>query len=385
MIENDAGQALNPKLVLSLSTAWACVNLLAGTIGTLPLLVYRRRSDGGREVDTSHPLYRILHDSPNADQTAVDFFEFESASLELWGSAYARKDKLGGRLVGLTPVRPDIMRVSRTSNGALRYRWSEHGQSFDVGAQDVLHVRGFGGAPEGGLSTMEFGGQTFGMARAIDQSAAVTFRNGMRPSFVIAFQEFLSRERREEVHAALEKKFVGAMNSGRPFVAEGGQTVTPLSMKPEDVQMLASRGFSVEEICRLFGVPPFMVGHTEKSTSWGTGIEQQTIGFVKFTLRRRIKRFEQAIMKQLLTPEDRAAGIIVEFSLEGLLRGDSQARSRFYQSGLQSGWLTINEVRALENLPPVEGGDTPRMQMQNVPISEIDDEAIRRAIAQGQD
>jgi HK97 family phage portal protein len=134
--------------------------------------------------------------------------------------------------------------------------------------------------------------------------------------------------------------------------------------------MLESRGFSVEEICRFFGVPPFMIGHTEKTTSWGTGLEQMSMGFQKFTLRRRLKRIEQALEKQLLTGDDRAAGITVEFVVEGLLRGDSAARAAFYNSGLNNGWMTINEVRGLENLPPVQGGDVPRMQMQNVPITD---------------
>jgi HK97 family phage portal protein len=134
--------------------------------------------------------------------------------------------------------------------------------------------------------------------------------------------------------------------------------------------MLESRAFSIEEVARLFGVPPHMIGHTEKSTSWGTGIEQQTIGFVQYTMRRRLKRIEQALEKYLLTPRDRAEGISIEFNVEGLLRGDSKTRADFHASGLQNGWLTINEVRRRENLPPVEGGDVPRMQMQNVPITE---------------
>src|SRR5690606_27678298 len=180
---------------------------------------------------------------------------------------------------------------------------------------------------------------------------------------VVAYKEWLTTEQRDLVEGRLEEKYLGAMNAGRPFIAEGGQTVSTISMNPEDAQMLESRAFSVEEICRLFGVPPHMVGHTEKSTSWGTGIEQQTLGFVKFSLRRRLKRIEQALMKQLLTADDLARGITIEFNLEGLLRGDSTGRSKFYESGLRNGWMTINEVRALENMPPVEGGEVPRMQM----------------------
>jgi len=154
------------------------------------------------------------------------------------------------------------------------------------------------------------------------------------------------------------------------MILEGGWKWSSLSISPDDAQMLESCGFSVEEVCRFFGVPPHMIGHTTKSTSWGTGLEQQSIGFQRYALRRRLKRIEQAIAKQLLTQEDRARGIVVEFNLEGLLRGDSAARSNFYGSALNNGWMTINEVRALENLPPVPGGDVPRMQMQNVPITD---------------
>jgi HK97 family phage portal protein len=141
-------------------------------------------------------------------------------------------------------------------------------------------------------------------------------------------------------------------------------------MKPEDAQMLESRAFSVQEVCRFFGVPPFMIGHTEKVTSFGSGLTEQVLGFQKFTLRRRLKRIEQALEKQLLTAAERAAGMSIEFNLDGLLRGDATARATFYQQMTQIGAMTINEVRALENLPAVTGGEVPRMQMQNVPITE---------------
>jgi len=189
----------------------------------------------------------------------------------------------------------------------------------------------------------------------------------------VAFKEFLTKEQRDIVESRLVDKFVGSMNAGRPMVLEGGTEWKQLTINPEDAQMLQSRAFSVEEICRFFGVPPYMVGHTQTSTSWGTGLEQQTLGFQKFTLRRRLKRIEQALEKQLLTPEDRSRGVVIEFALEGLLRGDSTARAAFYGSALNSGWMTINEVRELENLPPVDGGDVPRMQSQNVPITQSPD------------
>jgi HK97 family phage portal protein len=180
----------------------------------------------------------------------------------------------------------------------------------------------------------------------------------------------LSKQQRIDAEELLQQKYQGAMNAGVPMLLDNGLTWQSITINPDDAQMLESRGFSVEEICRFFGVPPHMVGHTDNSTSWGTGLEQQTLGFQKFTLRRRLKRIEQALEKQLLTARDRADGITVEFNLEGLLRADSAARSAFYGNMTRIGVMTINEVRALENLPPVEGGDVPRMQMQNVPITE---------------
>lgn len=365
-----AGESVVTQDVLALSAAWACINLIAGTIGTLPLLVYRTDAAGGRTVALDHPLYRILHESPNADQSTIDFLEFISANLELQGNGYARKDKSRGQIVGLTPIRADLVSVRRSSNGALRYRWAENGEQFDLGQDDILHIRGFGGGAEGGLSTLTYGRHTFSLAKAIDRSAGVTFANGMRPSVVISYKEWLTPEQRNLAQGRLEEKYTGAMNAGRPFVAEGGQTVTPLSMKPEDAQMLQSRGFSVEEVCRLFGTPPIMIGHGEKTSSWGTGVQEVTLGFIKYTLRRRLVRIEQAMRKQLLTPADRAAGITIEFSLEGLLRGDSKARAEFYRTMSSIGGMTINEIRQLENLPPVEGGDVVRLQMQNVPIDQ---------------
>ena len=365
-----AGEEVTPSGVLGLSAAWACVNLIAGTIATLPLMVYRAQKDGSRAVAKDHPLYRILHDNPNSDQTAVDYLEFVQSSLEFWGNSYSRIVRSGEKPVSLLPIRPDIMTVDRDERGRVRYRWSEDGQFFERFDDTVLHIRGFGGGPLGGLSTLAFARNAFGLALATDRAARDTFSNGMRPSGQFVFKEWLTKDQRELVEQRLAEKYMGAMNAGRPYIAEGGLEYKPISINPEDAQMLETRGFSVDEVCRFFGVPPFMIGHTEKSTSWGTGLAEQVLGFQKFNLRRRLKRIEQAIEKRLLTAADRAAGVTVEFNLEGLLRGDSDKRTAFYTSGLTNGWMTINEVRALENMPPVEGGDTPRMQMQNVPITE---------------
>lgn len=372
---SDTGELVNDHMSLSLSVVWACVNLLAGTGGTLPLVLYRGTGDS-REVAKDHPLYRVLHDSPNFDQTDVDFLEFLFASVELHGNAYARIVRAGGQVNSLHPVAPHLVTVRRLASGTLEYRWTEDGKAFVETDATMLHVRGFGGNPLGGLSTLRFARNTFGLARSIERAAGNTFRNGLRPSGVLTMPGVLKDDQRDAIEAGLQRKFAGAINAGRPMVLEGGVTWQQMMIDPEDAQMLESRRFSVEEICRFFGVPPFMIGHTEKSTSWGTGIEQQTLGFQKYTLRRRLRRVEKAMTKQLLSAEDRAAGYYVEFNIEGLLRADSAGRARFYQTMTQIGTMTINEVRKLENLPPVNGGDVPRMQMQNVPITEAGKDLI---------
>ncbi|MGH6746583.1 phage portal protein [Novosphingobium sp.] len=363
-------EVVNSSSVLGLSAAWGCVNLLAGTISSLSMNV--QVSEGGvKRPAPDHPLQGVL-DDPNADQTPIDFWEQISLGLELWGNAYARVDKRSdGSIISLTPIRPDIMQVERARSGALRYRWYDEGR-HDEDEANVLHIRGIGGDALGGMSPLTWARNTFGTAQAIERAAGRTFANGVRPSGVLSIAHALDGKQRAEAEALLQDKFAGAMHAGRPMLLDNGMQWQQITFNPEDAQMLESRGFSVEEICRIFGVPPFMVGHTEKVTSFGSGLEQQILGFQKFTLRKRLKKIEQAVRKQLMTPEDRRAGYAVAFNLEDLLRGDSKARAAFYRSLLDAGVITINEVRALEGLAPIAGGDVPRMQKQNVPITDVE-------------
>lgn len=374
-LSGDAGELVTPRSAMGLSAVWACSNLISGTISSLPLQVFSTGRDGYRQPDKAHPLYGVLHDSPNFDQTALDFWDYINLSIELWGNGYARKVRgAGGRIVALRPIKPDSITVRRLPRGPLEYRWTEDGRSYVETEDEVFHVRGPGGDPLGGMSTLQFARNSFSAAQAAERAAAGMFKNGLRPSGVIKFKEWLTPEQRAIAHASVAEKYIGAVNSGRPFIAEGGMEYQHLTISPEDAQMLETRQFSIEEVCRFFNVPPVLIGHAGASTAWPTSVEQQIIMFIQFTLRRRLKRIEQAISKQLLSPEDRAQGVIAEWNIEGLLRGDSTARAAFYGSGLQAGWLTINEVRGRENLPAVAGGDTPRMQMQNVPITEAGQE-----------
>lgn len=358
---------------LGLSATWACVNLLAGTIGSLPLMIYRTDASGVRTAAKDHPLYWVLHDSPNYDQTALDFWEFMAASLELHGNAYAsmaRRDD--GAILSLTPIRPDIVTARRVIGGEIEYSWTADGKPKALRQGDMLHIRGFGGDALSGCSTLSVCRSTFNAAYATDRAAATMFANGALPSGVLSTDKALTGPQRTEAEKLLTEKFAGAMNAGRPMLLDNGVKWEQLTISPEDAQMLDSRKFSGEEICRLFGIPPAMVGYGDKASNWGTGKEVDVLGFQKFTLRRRLKRIELALQKQLLTYRDRLEGITIEFNIEGLLRGDSEARAAFYKSGLGDGWLTINEVRGKENMPPVEGGDVARVQMQNVPLAMAD-------------
>lgn len=365
-----AGEVVTASSAMALSAVWGCANLISGTISSLPFEMHRRGSSGMSGVADQHPLHGVIYESPNFDQTALDFWDYLCLSLELWGNAYARVERSGDRVVALYPVQPEAMTVTRLSTGALDYRWSQDGRYFQRSDRDVLHIRGPGGDPLGGMSTLKFGREAFSSALAADRAAGGMFKNGLRPSGVIKIKEWLTPEQRALTDQRLAEKYMGAVNAGRPFVAEGGMEYQHISISPEDAQMLETRQFGIEEICRFFGVPPVMIGHSGASTAWPTSVEQQMITFQVYTLRRRIKRIEQAVSKQLLTAEDRAAGFSARFNLDALLRGDSASRSAFYGAMSQIGAMTINEIRARENLPPVPGGDVPRMQMQNVPITQ---------------
>jgi HK97 family phage portal protein len=363
-----SGERVSEASALGLTTMVACVRLLSSTVASLPLMVYRK-VDGLPQPYSQHPLYTILHDSPNYDQGALDFWEYAQASLELYGNAFAEIIRTGGRVIALRPVPPKDMQVRRVPGGAIEYIYVFEGERRRATESDMLHIRGFGGGPLGGTSVLSLCRHAIGSAIAAQRAADKHFANGVSPSGLLLYDKPLTPQQRTDVEALMREKYVGAVNAGRPMVLDNGVSFQQLSVSAEDTQLLESRRFSVEEICRIFGVPPHMVGHTEKSSSWGTGLDEQTRGFQKYALRPRLRRLEQALMKQLLTPQDRANGVFIEFNVDGLLRGDQKARGAHYERMLRNGVMTVNEVRAKENLAPLPGGDVPRTQMQNVPLA----------------
>jgi len=360
--------------IVGLSASWACVQLLAGTIASLPLMVYRTDAQGIRRVARDHPLYFVLHDSPNYDQTAVDFWEMMAAGIELQGNAYALKERRSGGIVNaLHPLRPDLVKVRRAGDGGLEYDWTEDGRRHVKRGEDVLHIRGPLGNALTGASTLSMCRGVFDDALSAETAAGAMFNNGVNPSGILATPDDvrLTNVQRDELETRLAQKYMGSIRQGRPMLLDGGLKWTQLSINPHDAQMLESRKFSGEQICRIFGVPPAMVGFGDKGSNWGTGKEVDILGFQKFTLRKRLKRIEQALLKQLVPlAEQRAQGLTIEFNLEGLLRGDTASRYDAYEKAIRMGLRTRNECRALENLPPVPGGDVITVQMQDIPLAD---------------
>ncbi|MDR5736140.1 phage portal protein [Caballeronia sp. LZ025] len=374
--QSSSGEAVTVDSALQLSAAWACVRLIAETIATLPLNLYAKATDGTRTVATNHPLYGLLHNQPNADNTAVEFWEVIVASMLLRGNGYARKMRAGGRIIGLDLMLPSRTDVKRLSTGQLQYTYSEvDGTSTVLTEDDVLHFRGFSLNGWMGLSVIAYAAEIFGNATAANKTSSSVFRNGLRPSGVLSTEQILPKDKRTEIRTDLTEQFGGAMQAGKTMVLEAGMKYQAITMNPGDVQLLETKAFNVEEICRWFRVPPFMVGHSEKSTSWGTGIEQQMIGFLTFSLRPWLTRIEQTIKKGCLSPAERLT-YYAEFAVEGLLRADSAGRAAFYSQMVNNGIYTRDECRVMENKAK-KGGNADVLTVQSalLPIDKLGEQS----------
>lgn len=353
---------------LQLSTVWACVRLIAETLSTLPLLLYERQGDR-REVARNHPLYPLLHDMPNADMTAVEFWEAVVCGLLLWGNAYVLKSRGGaGRMVALTPLNPAQVTVRRTRSGAVTYIYAAPTGQVEYTENDIWHVKGFGTDGLCGLSPITMGWRSMSSATAAENASSDLYTNRMRPAAVVSVPDILTPQQREQMKVKVMGAVFGSSQTGQLQMLEGGMTYTQLSMNPADAQMLESRSFSVEDLCRWFSIPPSMIGHGTAVSNWGTGREQQNLGFLQYVLRPYMVRIEQGIKKSLMTPAERLR-YYAEYSLEGLLRADSAARASYYSTMVQNGLKTRNEIRALENDPPVAGGDELTVQSNLIPLT----------------
>lgn len=382
---SSAGVNVNDQNILRLSAVWACVRLISETIGTLPLGMHERTRDGKRPAP-QHPLHFILGMQPNADTISSVHWESVVAAMLLRGNARCEKLMIGTRVVGLQFLYPGRLRITRRGDGSKEYRYTEEdGRQRLIPADRIWTIPGWSLDGKTGVSVIHYGAQVFGAALATDEAASGTFKRGLMPTTWFKYPKVLKAEQREEARTFIDERLSGAVNAGKPAILEADMEVGTLGINPKDAQLLESRAFSVEEICRWFRVPPWMVGHTDKSTSWGTGIEQQMIGFLVFTLGPWLKRLEQSIAKDLLTPTERLR-YYPKFAVEGLLRADSAARAAFYSVMVNNGILTRDEVRELEDRPPM-GGNAAVLTVQTAlaPLNSLGantaDQNARNAVA----
>ena len=349
-----AGKVVTERSAMQMTAVYSCVRILAEAIAGLPLHLYRYREDGGKEKATDHPLYLLLHDEPNPEMSSFVFRETLMTHLLLWGNAYAQIIRNGkGEVMALYPLMPNKMSVDRDENGQLYYtytRSAEEAKTADSGRvillpKDVLHIPGLGFDGLVGYSPIAMAKNAIGLAIATEEYGAKFFANGAAPSGVLEHPGTIKDPQR--VREAWQSQFGGSANSGKIAVLEEGMKYTPISISPEQAQFLETRKFQINEIARIFRVPPHMVGDLEKSSF--SNIEQQSLEFVKYTLDPWVVRWEQSIARTLLT-EDEKRAYFVKFNLEGLLRGDYASRMNGYATARQNGWMSANDIRELENL-----------------------------------
>lgn len=363
------GSSVTVAQTLKLSAASACVRLISETHATLPCGFYQRNSDGSRTPATSHSLYNILHNQPNADQTAVVFWEVVVASLLLWGNAYIEIKRSANTVIALHFLMPGQMVIKPRETGGYEYRYRDTpaGKERPIAEEDLMHIPAFSTDGVFGLSPVAYGANVFGAAIETDKTSAETFRDGLRSPGIITMDAALKKDQREEIRAHVKR----VSDEGGVMVLEKGTGFEKLGFDPVSAELLASRSWNVEEICRWFRVDPSMVGHGSKDSNWGTGLEQKMIWFLTFTLRPWCVRIEQAIRKSLLTPVERTK-YFAEFALEGLLRADSASRAAFYSVMVQNGIFTRDYCRAKENEPPM-GGNAAVLTVQSnmLPIDKL--------------
>lgn len=367
--ETWAGESVSVHGAMNLSAYWAGVRVTAETVGSLSFDVMEKQRDGSKVRVTDHPLQELLDVSPNADQTALEFWEGRVLGLCTTGNGFAEKVTSASRLVALNRMPNDTV-VRRNEDGDLDYRFLDRGKEETLPEAKVFHIKAFGDG-DVGMSPVEFARQTLSLTIATERAAGQGFSKGLRSKGFFIMppgQKPLTPEQRADA-----KKSLVEANSGplAPWagILEGGVDFKSVSLSMRDAEMILNRRFNVEEVCRWLGIPPIIIGHAgDGQTMWGTGVSAIMQSWYTLGLRVYLKRIEQAIAKRILTPEQRPR-FSVKINYEDLLRGDSTARAAFYVSLLNAGVMTINEVRRLEGLPPVEGGDVPRMQAQNIPIT----------------
>lgn len=354
-----AGITVTPESAMRLSTVSACVRLISESIASLPLHVYQRTGPATRRKVTDSPVYRLLHDEPNAIMTAFVFRETLAAHVLVWGNAYALiLRNRSGQPTELLPVHPNTVRVMKSpASGELVYELTMDGKTFRVNQADILHIPGLAFDGISGMSPIKYAAQSIGLAIAAERYGAAFFGNGSIPAGVLEIAGALPADKQRELAAAWSAAYGGAGNGGKTAVLVNGAKFSRVSISPNEAQFLETRKLQVSEIARWYRVPPHMIGDLERATF--SNIEHQALEFVTHTLRPWLVRFEQEINRKLFpsSTDGRPNDTYAEFNVDGLLRGDIKARGDYYVRGRQWGWLSANDIRAKENMEPIDGGD----------------------------
>lgn len=361
---STAGKRVNERSAMQMTAVYSCVRILSEAVASLPVHIYRYNDSGGKEKALDHPLYFLVHDEPNPEMTSFAFRETLMTHLLLWGNAYAQIIRNGkGEIIGLYPLMPDRMTVDRDDKGRLYYEYqlssddahTMKGSTVILQPKDVLHIPGLGFDGLVGYSPIAMVKNAIGLAIAAEEYGSKFYANGAAPSGVLEHPGTLKDP--SKVRESWTQTFGGSSNANKVAVLEEGMKYTPISISPNEAQFLESRKFQINEIARIFRVPPHMVGDLEKSSF--SNIEQQSLEFVKYTLDPWVSRWEQNMMRSLLAEEEKPT-YFIKFNVDGLLRGDYQSRMNGYAIGRQNGWMSANDIRELENLdriPEALGGD----------------------------
>ncbi len=359
-----SGKPVNERTAMQTTAVYACVRILAEAVASLPLHVYEYQDDGGKKLVHDHPLYYLLHDEPNPEMTSFVFRETLMSHLLIWGNAYAQIIRDGaGRVLGLYPLLPDKMEVQRDDKGNIYYVYSRNSDenptfkeygNIKLKAEDVLHIPGLGFDGLIGYSPIAMAKNAVGMTLACEEYGASFFANGANPGGVLEHPGVLKDP--SKVRESWNSVYRGVSNAHKIAVLEEGMKYQQIGIPPEEAQFLETRKFQINEIARLYRIPPHMVGDLDKSSF--SNIEQQSLEFVKYTLDPWVIRWEQSLQRSLLLPGEKGK-YFIKLNVDGLLRGDYQSRMNGYAVGRQNGWFSANDIREMENMNPIpdeEGG-----------------------------
>lgn len=373
-----SGKPVNERTAMQTTAVYACVRILAEAVASLPLHVYEYQDDGGKKLVHDHPLYYLLHDEPNPEMTSFVFRETLMSHLLIWGNAYAQIIRDGtGRVLGLYPLLPDKMDVQRDDRGNIYYIYSRNSDEnpmfkeygdIRLKAEDVLHIPGLGFDGLIGYSPIAMAKNAVGMTLACEEYGASFFANGANPGGVLEHPGVLKDP--SKVRESWNSVYRGVNNAHKIAVLEEGMKYQQIGIPPEEAQFLETRKFQINEIARLYRIPPHMVGDLDKSSF--SNIEQQSLEFVKYTLDPWVIRWEQSLQRSLLLPGEKGK-YFIKLNVDGLLRGDYQSRMNGYAVGRQNGWFSANDIREMENMNPIPDEQGGNLYLINGAMTKLED------------